>query len=129
MVFEDKGGKPIAKQINDALRDVGLGMHRIRPASKFDYYGSIVDVAQLFRLKQIVLAQNLEEVAEEWQYWSVDKGEPMDCPAYCEAICLIAGELKREKELWRVMVPIFRDYAKAEIVKKAYEEAAKEIKK
>lgn len=128
-MFEEKGGKPIAKQINDALREVKLATHRVRPATKFDYYGSMVDVGQLFKLNQVVLAKHLDEVAEEWLYWSVEKGDPMDCPGYCEAMCLIAGELKKERELHRIMAPIFRDYAKAEIVKKAYEEAAAAVKK
>jgi len=125
LLFEDKGTRPVVKGINDKLKEARLFEHRVKPATRHDFFGSIVDVGQMWKLKRIFVSKRLEDAMTEFQHWGVDKGEPLPGNSYCEALCMISGELKVVKELSRVLIPEFRDYTKKEKVEALYREIHK----
>jgi hypothetical protein len=79
----------------------------------------------MWKLKRIFVSKRLEDAMTEFQHWGVDKGEPLPGNSYCEALCMISGELKVVKELSRVLIPEFRDYTKKEKVEALYREIHK----
>jgi len=119
-IFED-GAKPVARQITQGFAKIALPEVRIRPAVKYDKFASVVDLGQMMRGKRVFVSKRLEDVAADIQGWVMDDDSPAKAEPYCELLCMVSGELKQRRELEKVLEkPIFRDYAKREIVEKVY---------
>jgi hypothetical protein len=119
LVFEMDGSKPIARQINDVIMRAGVDT-KIRLATRHDKYGSIVDVNQMMRLGRVLVDKKLDDMASEMQNWMIDKDSPEEGALYCEALCMISGELKVGRELDNLK-PVMKDYARESTVKAVYE--------
>jgi len=94
MFFSDSNDT--ARQINRAISKCGDGFKKISKPMMFDLYGSIVYVNSLFSTESIMVHDSLKDPASQFASWnySEDGKKPVDGFGYCQALCLIAAELK-----------------------------------
>lgn len=89
--------KDIAKYINQSLKKSGVIKSLSAPVFN-DRNGSIVYMNALFASESVIVIKSIGEAAAQFSGWMYkdDGKQPVDGYGYCEALCLIASELKRE---------------------------------
>jgi hypothetical protein len=85
-----------AKQLNKAISRAGDSFKKITKPTMFDMYGSIVYVNSMFASDSVMVSDTLKEPASQFASWNYteDGKKPISNFGYCEALCLIASELK-----------------------------------
>jgi predicted phage terminase large subunit-like protein len=86
-----------AYYINKSIAKLGE-FKKINSPTMWDYYGSIGFVGSLFSSESVVVDNSCSEMVSQIASWTYgeDGKKPQDNQGYCEALCLIASELKRD---------------------------------
>ncbi|MFA5166807.1 MAG: terminase family protein, partial [Candidatus Paceibacterota bacterium] len=94
-ILTDK--KDISKYINQALRKAGVTKSLSSPVLN-DRNGSIVYMNAMYSSESVVVNKAIREAAAQFSGWMYrdDGKQPVEGYGYCETLCLIASELKRE---------------------------------
>lgn len=85
---------------------------RITKSVRFDQMGSINTLNRLFSQGKIIVSDICDEAALQFSNWSVEKGKPEKDMGFCEALCLIASELRRIKIIKEKLM--IKDYVDSE---------------
>ena len=89
-------GKSVAALIKKHMRDSGATKF-FSPATMFDMFGSIAYLNTLMNKNKLIIHKSLTDVASRIYGWSFKENEnDLTEDGYCETLCLIASELKRE---------------------------------
>jgi predicted phage terminase large subunit-like protein len=96
LLFSD--GNDTAREINKSMLKNGYEFKKITKPPLYDLYGSIVYINSLFGAESIVVSDALRDSISQFAAWSYtgDNKKPVVGFGYCEALCLIAAELKND---------------------------------
>jgi len=111
-------GRSTAKLITQELRARNIGNTISKPSS-FELYGSIAYLNTIFKSGGVIINSRLPECVAQVAGWTYKESgkELMDGFGYCEALCLVAGEIKKEMIRARRLMPP-KDYTAVQSNKK-----------
>lgn len=95
-----------AYYINKSIAKLGE-FKKITFPTMWDYYGSIGYVGSLFNSDSVIVDNRCMEAVSQIASWTYgeDGRKPQDNQGYCEALCLIASELKRDISSKKPLLP------------------------
>ena len=106
-------GRTTARLINSSLKIVQNSIS-LSQSYLFDLYGSMVYANSLFNNEAITVHKLLEEPAAQFSGWHYEGDKPAEGYGYCEALCLICSELKRDLSKQQRENPRLPDYHSVE---------------
>jgi predicted phage terminase large subunit-like protein len=103
-------GKSISRLLNEELRKKSAKVSITFPVM-FDLNGSIVYVLSMFNSDVVMVHKDLAEASAQFAGWSYKEGKhkPEEGYGYCECLCLIASELKKQLQKEH-KDPVNKDY-------------------
>jgi len=115
-------GKSVSKLIIEALREQQAPNRFTRPFN-FDLYGSIAYMNSMFAREMVMVHCDLPEFSAQIAGWTFkDNGTDVrENQGYCEALCLIASELKRDISSKKPL-PLRQDYRPTKETKEEFKQ-------
>jgi predicted phage terminase large subunit-like protein len=115
-MFEE--GRNVARLLRNAIKDCHVEKGISQPVM-YDPAGATVYLNSLFNSDSIVVHEIMDEAAAQFGGWSYDdNGKVQDGFGYCECLCMIGSELKRD--LSKKEAPKVPDYHPVKEVETKY---------
>jgi hypothetical protein len=115
--------RTVQSQFRDEFDRLQCPEARVSECFNYDMFGSIAIANRLMSEQKVIFGYGTEEVIKQLEAWIIEKGEPGFNLGYCECLCLILSELKRQRvfDKQRVKPRDYMDMDKALAIKEKLE--------
>lgn len=78
----------------------------IQKPPMYDMLGSISRANLMFHNREIIVHKSVEEASRQFASWYIEDGKPVQGYSFCEALCIIVGEVSRVYRIPKEKPPI-----------------------